>query len=105
MEKKENEKLKEPGCCEECQYWYEFKRQNGLGICLSKKELREGCDCDDIMKGKSKGIERQSSLCVSCVYSYPICNSSPKFLIDHHQIEKKSIIQKDTDIVYSCDGY
>lgn len=49
-------KSKIPGCCEECSSWSQIYSEVGNGICEQLDQIREGCDCSDLINRTCKGV-------------------------------------------------
>lgn len=97
-----------PGNCGDCLFWREFKDELGVGFCPLKHEIREDCDCSDIMFRKCKGIDKSTfhHRCKTCTDSYPECNSPElSFLEDHPLINKWNLPNKLRDLIWECVNY
>lgn len=101
----ENAKEELPANCGNCQFFYELREDKGLGICLQVKELREDCDCGDIVNNDCIPLLRLRHICRSCSYNFPTCTGKPKFTRDHPKVDDDWIILKDRDNVYECPVY
>lgn len=97
-----------PGMCGDCIFWREFKDESGLGFCPLKKEIREDCDCSDIIYRTCKGIDKTTfhHRCKTCTDTYPDCNSPEiSFLEDHPLINKWNLPNKLRDLIWVCLNY